>query len=171
MATKSQALAASDNRKYTDEQKREAVALQAIYGNTKKVAQMTGINRKTIQYWKSQDWWPIIMAEVKPEVDAYIRDKTQHTISACFEGIADRVQNGDYKVGKDGELIRVPMTGRDLTWTAAVMVDKRQLIMSQPTSITGSTDSSAMLEGVAEYMRQIADDVAEQREKQVVSDQ
>ena len=51
------------------------------------------------------------------------------------------------------------------------MVDKRQLIMSQPTSITGSTDSSAMLEGVAEYMRQIADDVAEQREKQVVSDQ
>ena len=47
----------------------------------------------------------------------------------------DRVENGDYRVGKDGNLIRVPMSGRDLTTNAAIFFDKRQLHRNQPTVI------------------------------------
>lgn len=55
---------------------------------------------------------------------------------AIFQ-MTDRINNGDYvRDTKTGEIVRVPMKGKELAVSAAVVFDKRSLIRGDATSIS-----------------------------------
>ena len=60
-------------------------------------------------------------------------------VESAFDELDDRIAHGDYKVVNKA-IERVPMSGRDVAWCAAVFIDKRQVLSHQPTSIVGSVD-------------------------------
>ena len=62
-------------------------------------------------------------------------------IDSAFEEAQNRVEDGDYRVNKEGKLIRVPMSGRDLVIAGATIYDKQRLHRNEPTSIKGDSKS------------------------------
>ena len=139
--------------KYTDED-RQRVALEfLITGNMKRVAENTGIPRTTIVGWKKTEWWDELVVNLRHEKGEELDANLTKLIDSAFDQAQDRVDNGDYRVNKDGELIRVPMGGRDLVIAGATVYDKQRLHRSQPTSIQGDSKSMAEL---AEQFREIS---------------
>ncbi len=146
--------------KYSDEDRRQVVIEYFITGSMTKVAKSTGIPRRTLNDWKNTDWWDELAATVRHEKNEELDANLTKLIDSSFEQAQDRVENGDFRVGKDGKLIRVPMGGRDLVMSGAIVYDKRQLHRNQPTSISSKSDS------IEQYTKFFEDIAAEVQAKQ-----
>jgi hypothetical protein len=129
--------------KYSDEDRRGVVIEYFITGSMTKVAKSTGIPRRTLNDWKNTDWWDELATSVRHEKNEELDANLTKLIDSSFEQAQDRVENGDFRLTKDNELIRVPMGGRDLVMSGAIVYDKRQLHRNQPTSISSKSDTLA----------------------------
>ena len=152
--------------KYSDEDRRRVVIEYFITGSMTKVAKSTGIPRRTLNDWKSTDWWDEVVASVRHEKAEELDANLTKLIDSSFEQAQDRVEKGDFRLTKDNELIRVPMGGRDLVMSGAIVYDKRQLHRNQPTSISSKSDS---LEQHTKLFEDIAAQVEERQAKRANS--
>lgn len=138
--------------KYTDEQRREAAVLYSIHGHDTKVSRELDIPRSTITEWRKQGWWDGIIAEVRHEI------QDQHI--AKYHQITGRAL--DHAIENIGDL-----DAKAAVTAAAIATDKARLLLNQPTSIRGDSDTINSLkeqfEALASNHRTI--------EKTVVSDQ
>lgn len=141
--------------KYTDEDRRRAVIEYFVTGNMKQVSMNMGIPRQTLVSWKDSDWWDGLIGEVRHEKGDEFDANLTRLIDSSFEQAQDRVENGDYRVNKEGKLIRVPMGGRDLVIAGATVYDKQRLHRNEPTSISGKSEGiEALTEKFEEIERQ-----------------
>ena len=126
------------NGKYTKEQKARAVAFYFAHRSLRKVESLTGIPRPTIALWKNNsEWWGILWtifnAQKNDELDGALTD----IIDKSVVEMRDRLENGDQKLTKDGELVRVAVPFRDLAVAGlGVTFDKRALGRGEATSRT-----------------------------------
>lgn len=141
--------------KYSDEDRRRVVVEYFITGSMTKVAKSIGIPRRTLNDWKKADWWDELVATVRHEKGEELDAKLTKLIDSAFEQAQDRVENGDFRLTKDNELIRVPMGGQALVTSGAITYDKRQLNRNQPTSISSTSDS-------LEHFTKVFTDIARQ---------
>ena len=139
--------------KYTDEDRRRAVVEYFVIGNMAKVSTSTGIPESTLCEWKKTDWWDAVTGEVRSEKGEEFDANLTKLMDSAFEQTQDRVDNGDYRVNKEGEPFRVPMGGRDLAIVGATVYDKQRLHRNQPTSI--QSDSRSIAE-ISAYFRHIS---------------
>ena len=141
--------------KYSDEDRRRAVVEYFVAGNMTIVAERTGIPRTTLNGWRQTEWWDEMLVELRQEKGDELDAKLTKLIDSAFDQAHDRVENGDYRLTKDGKLIRVPMSGRDLTIAGATAYDKQRLHRNQPTAIKGKSEG---LEELKEKFIQIERD-------------
>ena len=74
--------------------------------------------------------------EIKTEFGEKIKYKFAEIINESADQTLDRLQNGDViRDTKTGELIRIPIKGRDAAIIGAVAFDKLRLAENQPTNI------------------------------------
>ena len=146
--------------KYSDEDRRQVVIEYFITGSMTKVAKSTGIPRRTLNDWKNTDWWDEVVALVRHEKNQELDANLTKLIDSAFEQAQDRVENGDFRLTKDNELIRVPMGGQALVTSGAIVYDKRQLHRNQPTSISSKSDT------LAQHTKLFEDIAAEVQAKQ-----
>jgi hypothetical protein len=140
--------------RYSIEDHKKAALAYCMTGSSIKASDMTGIPSKTIRGWTARDWWPEVMREAK--------EKNQDKLDGVYTGIIergttqliDRLDNGDYLIGKDGELTRRPMSGRDLVIAIGTIQDKRALIRREPTKIINNSAETLSL--LAKKFEQIA---------------
>ena len=123
---------------YTDKERIEAVALYAATGSYPRVAELTGIGVGSLRKWSKEDWFGALLDEIRAENDQAIDAKFNNIIGTALDKLADRVENGDFVLTKDGELVRKPVGARDLSIVTAINIDKRQLLRGKPTSRTES---------------------------------
>ena len=140
---------AAQGSKYTNEDRLQAAVEFYVSGNMQHVSRTTGIPRTTLVSWKQSDWWDGLVAEVRHEKGEELDANFTKLIDSAFEQAQDRIENGDYRVNKDGKLIRVPMGGRDLVIAGATVYDKQRLHRNQPTSIKSS--SKTMEQQIKEF--------------------
>ena len=152
--------------RYTDEQRRQAVVAYQVWGSFSKIEQELGIPETTVGLWRRSEWWDQLAAEVCAEASNVITASVTRIAKSALEELEDRVKNGDavlVKVhteeGIQTEQVRVPMKGKDLAITAAIMIDKRQLMLSRPTSI--SARASDLADQLRAWMQQQAGRVIE----------
>ena len=131
--------------KYTDEDRRRVAVEFFVTGNMTRVAENTRIPRTTLIDWKKTEWWDELVVKLRQEKGEEFDANLTKLIDSSFEQAQDRVEKGDYRVNKDGKLIRVPMSGRDLVIAGATVYDKQRLHRKEPTSIKGDTKSLAEL--------------------------
>ena len=93
--------------KYSDEDRRRVVIEYFITGSMTKVSKSTGIPRRTLNDWKNTDWWDEVVASVRHEKNEELDANLTKLIDSSFEQAQDRVENGDYRVNKDGKLIGI----------------------------------------------------------------
>ena len=153
--------------KYSDEDRRQVVIQYFITGSMTKVAKSTGIPETTLSDWKQSEWWDGLVGEVRTEKGEELDANLTKLIDSSFEQAQDRVDNGDFRVGKDGELIRVPMGGKELVISGATVYDKQRLHRNQATSIRTDTNHQ---ESILKFLEQISDSYHEQQAR-VVSTQ
>ena len=120
---------------YTEEQKLSAVCAFAVCGNSRRVAETTGISEATIRSWKQTEWWYEANERILKEEDEELDTKLTSLLNKAVENINDRLENGDFIYDvKRAALVRRPMSGRDTAVVTAITLDKRQLLRGQPTS-------------------------------------
>lgn len=147
---------------YDDEQRRSACAIYQILGSLKKVSDQTGICPRTLSDWKNSEWWAEYAEHIKQETNDEIVAGYSRIILKTMDIVEDRLDNGDAKVVKVGtgyEIVQVPIAGKDAALIGAIGTDKRQILLHQPTSISGKEDS------MADLMQQFQKIARESREK------
>ena len=117
---------------YSNEQRRKVIADYFVTGNITKTADMNNMPRRTVGSWLESAWGVELLAEVRHEKGEIFDANLTKLIDSAFDEAQDRVENGDFRVTKDGKLIRVPMGGKELVISGATVYDKRQLHRNQP---------------------------------------
>ena len=142
---------------YTNEQRRSVIADYFVTGNITKTADMNNMPRRTVGTWIKSEWGVELLAEVRHEKGEEYDANLTKLIDSAFTEAQDRIDNGDYRVTKDGKLIRVPMGGKELVISGATVYDKQRLHRNQPTSIASSIDNRALAEQCKELSRTMRD--------------
>jgi len=142
---------------YTDEQRIAVLADYYVIGNITKTADMHNMPKQTVSSWVRSEWGVEILGQIGTEKGEEFDANLTKLLDAAFEQAQDRIENGDYRVTKDGKLFRVPMGGYQLVIAGSTAYDKRQLHRNQPTSITSGQDTRALAEQCKELSRTMRD--------------
>ena len=142
--------------KHALEDRYKAAAALVATSNSKAASRESGIPASTIRHWtQNDDDFQMMCQEIRTEFGEKIKIKLAEIIDKSADQTLDRIRNGDViRDPKTGELVRVPIKGRDLAIIGAVAFDKHRLILNQPTSIT---QSSGGLDAMVEKFEAIAD--------------
>lgn len=143
-------------KKYTVEE-RLAVALKyASTGSLTKTAKETGVPLMTISDWRNKtEWWVPAVAECRKRKQDEIDGKLTEIIDSALEQVTDRIRNGDSKVTKDG-IVKVPMSGKELSWVAGILFDKRAALRGDPINITKSTTAEDQMKALENKFEEFA---------------
>ena len=142
---------------YTNDQRIAVISDYVVLGNQTKVSEPHRIPLTTVHEWIKSEWGVELTEEIRSEKGPELDANFTKLIDSAFEQAQDRVENGDYRVTKDGKLIRVPMGGKELVISGATVYDKQRLHRNQPTSISGSIDNRALAEQCKELSRTMRD--------------
>ena len=153
---------------YTDDQRIAVISDYVVLGNQTKVSELHNIPLTTVHEWIKSEWGVELTEEIRSEKAPELDANFTKLIDSAFEQAQDRVENGDFRLMKDGTLVRVPMTGYQLVISGSTVYDKQRLHRNQPTAITGGADNRALAEVCKELSRTMSKELSRQRtEKQV----
>lgn len=125
---------AMENGIYPEMKKVEAASIYAVTGDLRKVSELTGVEESLLKYWRKQEWFQLVLKEVWSENNETLNAKLTAAIDKAQDQLLDRLEHGDTKMTRDGELVRVPIPGKDLSLITAIVFDKRQVLRGEPTS-------------------------------------
>jgi hypothetical protein len=138
----------AEGKHWSDSQKVDAVKTFVVFGNVPAVESALGVPRKTVHYWKTQQWWKDLESEIRAGDDIELSAKLKKVIDKSVEVLGDRLDKGDFVYDqKSGELKRRPVSMRDAHVVAKDLIDKKRVLDNKPTQITETRieDRLAML--------------------------
>ena len=119
--------------KYTDTERKEAAVQYAITGLLTRVSSDTGIPETTLSDWTKTEWWDDVIGEVRSE--------KQNEHIALYHALTtkalDKANTGIDKLDDDLSASDI----KALVITGAAATDKARLLLNQPTTISGKSDS------------------------------
>ena len=143
--------------KHTIENRYRAAAALVATGNSKSASRESGIPASTIRHWAyNDDDFQIMCQEIRTQFGEKIKHQLAEIIHESAKETLDRVKNGDViRDPKTGELVRVPIKGRDLAIIGAIAFDKLRLAENQPTAIVQHENSEDRLKRFTEQFTAI----------------
>lgn len=125
-------------RAYTDEQKAEALAvLKANAGNITRTAQHTGIPRKTLAEWSKGNHVSAQAEEMIEEKVDELADKLEKIAHMITDSMPEKIERAGL---------------RDASVSLGVVIDKRNLLIGKPTSISENRTDKARYETAIQQM-------------------
>ena len=126
------------NAKYSAKLKLRLAETYARCGNMKAAAAECGVRYDLALGWKKKAvWWAEAIIKIQKVQQSELDTVMTDAINQAIFQMTDRINNGDYvRDTKTGEIVRVPMKGKELAVSAAVVFDKRSLIRGDATSIS-----------------------------------
>ena len=143
------------NHKWSIEDKLRAAMAYLITGNSLEAAKVCGIPDKTIRDWTRETWWADFIGECRKEKNEELDAAFTDIIHKAVGEVRDRIQAGDPVVQKDGTISRKPVSARDATLVAAVLVDKRAILRGEPTRISKSISEKDRLKDLAKDLEDV----------------
>ena len=130
------------SKKYDLETRYKVATALVTSGNSKAASAQTHVPASTIRHWAQNDEdFILMMREVRSEFGERIKGSLAEIVDESSRQALDRVKNGDFVLTKSGELVRKPMSGRDVITTGAIAFDKLRLLENQPTEIVSHKDA------------------------------
>ena len=123
-----------------------------ITGNTVEASKICGIPDRTIRDWMSKDWWEPILEEARKSKQKELDAVWTRIIHKAAVEINDRLDNGDATLNKFGDIKRVPIKAKDLSFILSVVADKRALARGEPTSRSEKKTVEESLKVVADRL-------------------
>ena len=148
--------------KHGEASKMLALAVYAETLNTEEAERISGVPGSTIRTWTYGE-------EGQSQIDS-LRAAQRYQNAYAFleiskkgiEKLNDRIEHGDWKIGKDGELVRVPMTGKDLAAVVSMCVDKHALL-------TGTIDRGSNIQAGIRALAEGLEELGKARREKVVA--
>ena len=156
----------AENFKRSWEDRETAVWGWCKCGNISKVAEDTGIPRRTLRDWQKSEWWPELEARVREEIRRTQLGKLTHLQEMVLEVIAERLEMGDEVVSRNGGLIRKKCSGRDAVVMFGILNDKANVLEGRPTSISSSVGGNVRkrIEDAGKALQEIGAETREAEE-------
>jgi len=144
--------------KHPREDRYKAAAALVATGNSKAASRESGIPASTIRHWShNDDDFQLMCQEIRTEFGEKIKYKLAEIIDESADQSLDRIRNGDViRDTKTGELVRVPIKGRDLAIIGGVAFDKLRLAENQPTNIVQHESSKEHQGLLVEQFREVS---------------
>lgn len=104
---------------------------------SRKATMMIGQDVKpgTIRQWKARNsWWSEAEDIARKILQQDLDRKYTRLLHLTEKEMVDRVTNGNTVIGKDGELVQLPVPFRELVTGHGVISDKRAMVRGEPTS-------------------------------------
>lgn len=144
------------------EKRLEVVSQFLLLGNMKVVAAMTGVDYDLCRKWKTQAWWPEMVAEVRATQNIKTDTTLTEIIEKSLEAAYDRIVNGDYIYDqKTGEIKRRPAALRDIHRVAVDLLGKREFLRDKAEASGDHKQTS-----VEEHLSILANNMSQWFEKQ-----
>lgn len=140
---------------YPEKKKLEVVALYAALGQVKRVAELAKIPESIVYSWRKQQWFHDCLREIRTENNEKLDAKFTEVVEEALEQVTDRVRYGDYSQNAKGEVVRRPVSAKDLSLVVAINLDKRELLRGEPTSRTA--DTSKVVEKTVDRLEKLAE--------------
>ena len=123
--------------KYSLEDRYKAALALTATGNSKAASRESNIPASTIRYWDNNDEdFRLICQEIRTEFGEKIKFKFATIIDESSDQVLDRLRNGDVvRDTKTGDLVRVPIKGKEAAIIGAIAFDKLRLAGNLPTQI------------------------------------
>ena len=142
---------------WKDAKKLEAVSVWLATGSNQLTSQQTGVPYKTIDYWKTQQWWKDAVEAARSGDNEKLDRKLTKALDTALDAIMDRIKDGEFIYDQTtGKVKRAPVKLRDANAAFNTLLDKRQLIRKLPTKITEASNTEAKLQKLAEQFAQFA---------------
>lgn len=113
---------------HSSDDRRIAAIQFVLLGSMRRTAEATGIPVRTLYDWQKTDWWETLVAQVRTEMEGEIDATLSKMIQLALAATMDRLENGDYVVTAKGEIVRKPVSARDVMAILAMAIDKRQVL-------------------------------------------
>lgn len=148
-------------RKIPPETRILAAGLYMVLNSTRKVAQILDFHESNISAWKKEPWWHAATREIRKTKNEELDNKFTSLLDDIVDEIADRVNNGETVVDKDGNIHKVPAKLSQLATTMGITYDKRALLRGDPTSKVAKVDVNEHLENVAARLEKLVGKIPE----------
>lgn len=126
-----------DGNMWPERKKAEAVKTWLATGNLTLTAAMINVPHTTVKLWRQSDWWQEMLENLREQDNIELDSKLTKILEKSMEAMEDRIRDGDYEFDrKTGSLRRVPVKLKDVHKVTSDLIDKRQVLRKQPTSIT-----------------------------------
>ena len=128
----------------------------AIYAETLSLtaaSKRTAVPVSTIQSWLNEDGADAALNDLRTAIRREIAFKCAEVAVLAVDATKERLLNGDHKVLADGSTVRVPVSAKDSTYIAGMMIDRHALLTG-----TNRGNASAALDAIAtKLMQALAD--------------
>ena len=128
----------------------------AIYAETLSVSaasHRTGLPASTINSWLNEEGADAALNDLRQAIRREIAFKCAEVAVLAVDATRERLLNGDHKVLTDGSTVRVPVSAKDSTYIAGMMIDRHALLTG-----TNQGNASAALDAIAtKLMQALAD--------------
>jgi hypothetical protein len=154
--------------KYDLETRYKVATALVTSGNSKTASEQTNVPASTIRHWAQNDEdFILMMQEVRSEFGERIKYGLAEIIDEANRQGLDRVRNGDFVLTKSGELMRKPMSGRDVITAGAIAFDKLRLLEGQPTEIVMHEDADEQRNRIQGLLKALSNAVTKGDEDEV----
>lgn len=133
------------HRRYTERDYRAAVAAFLVTGSVQKVAKELDCPVQTVKSWRrSAEWWDRYADDIAEQIDKELVARMRGATLKAYKELDDRLDNGDERLTKDGESVRVKVAAKDLSVIANTANDRVRLAEGKATKITETRDLAAI---------------------------
>ena len=142
---------------FPQQTKIDACTMYCVYGDVDEVSKLTKVPVKYIRQWKEEPWWSEIQKKVFVEQNEKLGSRISSVLDKSLGEIEERLTNGDYLWDvRKSKLVRKPIDTKVLSNLFNNLVNRRQLIRGEPTSITNKVGVDDRLKFLAEQFEKFA---------------
>jgi hypothetical protein len=142
---------------FPQQTKIDACTMYCVYGDVDEVSRLTKVPVKYIRQWKEEPWWSEIQKKVFVEQNEKLGSRISSVLDKSLGEIEERLTNGDYLWDvRKSKLVRKPIDTKVLSNLFNNLVNRRQLIRGEPTSITNKIGVDDRLKFLAEQFEKFA---------------
>jgi hypothetical protein len=142
---------------FPQQTKIDACTLYCVYGDIDEVSKLTKVPAKFLREWKEEPWWNEIQKKVYVEQNEKLGSRISSVLDKSLTHIEERLENGDYLWDvRKSKFVRKPVDTKILSNLFNNLVNRRQLIRGEPTSITTKLAVDDRLRLLAEQFEKFA---------------
>lgn len=142
---------------YSDRQRYEAVITYLAIGNMAIVADTTGIPHDTLRHWKMQPWWKELEQQAREQKRVQVSGRLSKVIEKAAKVVEDRLENGDYRIDRNGDLLRIPVNAKTAGDILSKSIDK-QVLLDKIEEVPDTKEEAVLdrLESIARRLQEAA---------------